>query len=100
MAEADFRQLTVSVWVTVVLRKILRSHSSSVGKNVLEGLVTSAPGTEMKSGNAFSSVILVSWTLDCGFLPICTKENCTNFESAILFSFMTSQRIYYFTNTN
>lgn len=74
MAEADFRQLAVSVWVTVVLREILRSHSGSAGKSVLDGLVTSATGTEMKSGNAFSSVILVSWNLDVAFYPFALRK--------------------------
>lgn len=37
VAEAAFSQLTASVWVAVVLREILRSHTGSVGKSVLEG---------------------------------------------------------------
>lgn len=37
VTDADFSQLTVSVWAAVVLREILRSHSGSVGKSVLEG---------------------------------------------------------------
>lgn len=100
VAEADFSPLAVSVWVTVVLREILRSHSGSAGKGVLDGLVTSVTVPEMKSGNAFSSVTLVSWNLHCGFLPICTKGNCTNFESVVLFSFIISQRVHHFTSTD
>ena len=89
--EANSSQLSAPVWVTSMLGKILRSHLGSVGE-CPDWLEMSATGTEMESGNAYLNRILILWTLDCGLMLICTKENSIIFEAVILFSFNVSQK--------
>jgi len=93
--EVNSSQLSVSVWVTIMLRKILRSHLGSVGE-CPDWLEMSATGMEMESGNAYLNHILVSWHLDCGLILICTEENSTLWGCDIIFFQYLSERIKLF----